>query len=80
MQIGSRWPVGARPPALPQPVLDRVTELEAELTESQRARWGWTLTWLERHPVVELDDGTVITWRPQLGEAVVDRPDDINGR
>ena len=61
MQLGTRWSVGATPPAaLPQAVVAAVAEIETELAEVDTTTWRWTLTWLESKPVVELDDGTVI--------------------
>ncbi|MGO2654959.1 MAG: hypothetical protein ACTH93_03885 [Pseudoclavibacter sp.] len=83
MQIGTRWNVGVTPPlTLPEPMLAAISEVEAGLEPTQRERWSWTLTWLERHPVAELDDGTTISWLPDIGEVTVDRldeDDDVNG-
>lgn len=61
MQLGTRWSVGATPPAaLPPAVVAAVAETESELAEVDTTTWRWTLTWLESKPVVELDDGTTI--------------------
>ena len=63
MQLGTRWAVGATPPErIPQPVRAAVRTVEAELSESDQstAGWGWTLTYLEGRPIVDLDDGTRI--------------------
>lgn len=61
MQLGTRWSVGAEPPArLEQPVLDAIASVEAEVALLDTSQWRWTLTWLEGRPVVELDDGTTI--------------------
>ena len=61
MQLGTRWSVGdAAPATLPQPVLDAVAAVEAEIAAVDTSQWRWTLTWLERKPVVHLDDGTTI--------------------
>ena len=62
MQLGTRWTVGAVPPArLSDDVRDAIENVEVELSDIPGAReWRWTLTWLESRPVVELDDGTVI--------------------
>jgi hypothetical protein len=59
MQIGTRWKVGAEPPArLPQSVKDAIAVTEAEVGHLDTERWRWTLTWLENRPVVELDPST----------------------
>ena len=65
MQLGTRWTVGAVPPArLSDEVRDAIENVEVELSDIPGAReWRWTLTWLESRPVVELDDGTVIRER-----------------
>jgi hypothetical protein len=57
MQLGTRWDVGAEPPArLPEDFVARIREAEAQADPS----WRWTLTWLEGRPVAELPDGTTI--------------------
>ena len=28
--------------------------------DTETEQWRWTLTWLEGHPIAELDDGTVV--------------------
>lgn len=61
MQLGTRWSVGATPPAsLPDAVTASVAAVELEVAHLDTAAWRWTLTWLEGRPVVELDDGTRI--------------------
>lgn len=63
MQLGTRWSVGTEPPArIPEPVRAAVRTVETELSESGQATgdWGWTLTYLEGAPIVDLDDGTRI--------------------
>lgn len=63
MQLGTRWSVGDPAPAsLPQVVLDAVAGVEADLAQVDTTQWRWTLTWLERKPVVQLDDGTTIRY------------------
>ena len=72
MRLGTRWSVGGAPPAaLPDAVRDVVAEVEGELADEgvDASSWGWTLTWLEGRPVVELDDGTTITYDPGSGQA-----------
>lgn len=78
MQLGTRWSVGGQPPArLPETMVVAVRGVEDGLaTESvDTATWGWTLTFLEGKPIVELDDGTSIHLDP-AGHAQVTNPDD----
>ncbi|TQL47758.1 hypothetical protein FB562_0828 [Homoserinimonas aerilata] len=81
MQLGTRWTVGAdAPAALPEAVVAAVREVEAELAAIDEpgfdpSQWRWTLTWLEGRPVVELDDGTRITYDPTSGTASVTAPE-----
>ncbi|WJY00036.1 hypothetical protein ACRQ4C_05585 [Curtobacterium sp. SP.BCp] len=70
--------MGGQPPArLPETMVVAVRGVEDELaTESvDTATWGWTLTFLEGKPIVELDDGTSIHLDP-AGHAQVTNPDD----
>ena len=61
MQLGTRWNLGAQPPArLSDEVLAAVASVESELADVATDGWRWTLTWLEGRPVIELDDGTTI--------------------
>lgn len=63
MQLGTRWAVGAAgPDRIPQPVQAAIRTVEAELEQSDvsTSGWGWTLTYLEGKPIVDLDDGTRI--------------------
>jgi hypothetical protein len=61
MQLGTRWNVGASAPTqLPDAVLAAIARVESELGGVDTTGWRWTLTWLERRPVLELDDGTTI--------------------
>jgi len=78
MQLGTRWTVGDEPPAsLPDPVVHAVERVEAELEADgvDVVGWRWTLTWLERRPVVELDDGTRIVTHAD-GEVGIVPPED----
>jgi len=77
MQLGTRWTVGAVPPArLSDDVRDAIENVEVELSDIPGAReWRWTLTWLESRPVVELDDGTVIRERAD-GTVTVSRDEE----
>lgn len=72
MQLGTRWSVGATPPAaLPAAVVGAVAETEAGLADVDTATWRWTLTWLESKPVVQLDDGTTLRVNPATNAVVV---------
>jgi hypothetical protein len=74
VQLGTRWPLGAPPPAsLPPVVAAAIRSVEVELGESDvdAAGWHWTLTYLERRPIVDLDDGTRIRYLPEADHAVV---------
>jgi hypothetical protein len=78
MQLGTRWTVGAEPPArLPETMIVAVREVEDELAHEavDTTGWRWTLTFLEGKPVVELDDGTAIRL-DSAGHAQVTDPDD----
>ena len=77
MQLGTRWAVGEQPPAtLPEVVAYAVSTVEEELvaTDVDTTGWRWTLTWLERSPVVELDDGTVVRFNAQEDSATITQP------
>ena len=79
MQLGTRWSVGGTAPAdLTAPVLGAVAQVERELADQgvDASSWRWTLTWLDRRPVVELDDGTVIRVDAATGEARIHEPVD----
>lgn len=63
MQLGTRWPIGAAAPdRIPDPMRAAVRTVEAELEDADQPTtgWGWTLTYLENRPIVDLDDGTRI--------------------
>ena len=69
MHLGTRWSVGDTPPAtLPAAVLAAIIAVEAELNGTDTATWRWTLTWLERKPIVQLDDGTTLRFDPATNE------------
>lgn len=74
MQLGTRWPVGGDTPStLPEIVVTAVRDVEGELAAAgtDSSAWRWTLTWLEGKPVLELDDGTTITYRPDEDAAYI---------
>jgi hypothetical protein len=63
MQLGTRWELGAEPPArLPAAMVAAIAVVEVELAGIDTTGWRWTLTWLEGLPVVELDDGTTLRY------------------
>ncbi|GAA4266833.1 hypothetical protein [Frondihabitans peucedani] len=77
MQLGTRWSVGGDTPGnLPEAVVAAVRRVEGELAaqDVDASTWRWTLTWLERKPVVELDDGTVIRYDAAADTAHVHEP------
>ncbi|NQX03589.1 hypothetical protein HQQ82_02105 [Rathayibacter sp. VKM Ac-2856] len=77
MQLGTRWPVGGdTPTTLPEIVVTAVRDVEGELATAgtDTGNWRWTLTWLEGKPVLELDDGTTITYRPDEDAAYITQP------
>jgi hypothetical protein len=43
-------------------MVDTIRSVEAELAgaEDESAQLRWTLTWLEGHPIAELDTGVVV--------------------
>jgi len=78
MQLGRRWDVGEEPPEeLDERMRAAIARVEAELEADgiDAVGWRWTLTWLERRPVAELDDGTIVRLEPD-GVAVVIPPSD----
>ena len=58
MMLGSRFSVGSPlPRGLSDQLGERIRVVEAGLSEDQRAKARWTLTWLEGRAIVELDGG-----------------------
>ncbi|WP_232818983.1 hypothetical protein [Homoserinimonas sp. OAct 916] len=79
MQLGTRWSVGDElPTRLPEVVELAVRQVEDDLSklDLDTATWRWTLTWLDGRPVIELDDGTRITYTPEKDEARIEPPTD----
>lgn len=79
MQLGTRWTIGEAPPAgLPEVIVAAVKTVEDELRAEDvtTTGWRWTLTWLERKPVVELDDGTIITYNSVTDSATIRQYDE----
>lgn len=55
IQLGTRWPFGAEPPArLAADVISTIREVEAGLADASTSGM-WTLTWLEGRPVATLE-------------------------
>ena len=78
MLLGTRWAVGAAAPAsLPPVVLAAVRGVEEELRAGgiDTRGWGWTLTYLERQPIVDLDDGTRIRYLLEQDHALITNAD-----
>ena len=74
MRLGTRWAVGAVAPAtLPDAIRAAVSAVEEELRATGQATsgWGWTLTYLEDRPIVDLDDGTRIRLVPGEDAALI---------
>lgn len=58
MILGSRFSVGGQlPRGLSTELEAQLREVEASLSDEERSRLRWTLTWLEGRPVLTLDNG-----------------------
>jgi len=55
---------------------EAIRGVEAEVSDTDTSMWRWTLTWLERHPVAELEDGTVV--REDYDGSVVVTAEDLD--
>jgi hypothetical protein len=76
MQLGTRWTAGSQPPAsVPVELHETIAKVEEHLPEGPRP--GWTLTWLERRPIAELDTGVTVTLGAD-GRAVVGHIDGMD--
>jgi hypothetical protein len=78
MQLGTRWTAGEQPPAaVPAELHAQIAAVESDLPTDQLGQPNprWTLTWLERRPVAELDTGVIVTLDAS-GQAVVRHDDD----
>jgi hypothetical protein len=74
VRLGTRWGVGqAAPTTLPEAMRASIRAVEEELRSSgQDTRgWGWTLTYLEDRPLVDLDDGTRVRMVPGEDAALI---------
>ena len=75
MQLGTRWNTGDEPSArLPAAVVHAVREVEAMLGAGTTGRW--TLTWLERVPVLDHDSGWSVRYDPAADAVRILSPDD----
>jgi hypothetical protein len=62
MQLGTRWTAHQTPPAaVPAELHAQIAVVEPDLPDDGGPAPRWTLTWLERRPVAELDTGVVVT-------------------
>ena len=61
MQLGSRFSVGQAPTQLPSTLIQQISQVEANLSNEEKNTLRWTLTWLEGRPIVELDNGTILS-------------------
>lgn len=64
MQLGTRWTAGQQPPAaVPAELHPQIAAVERDLPKDAlgAAAPRWTLTWLERRPVAELETGVIVT-------------------
>jgi len=76
MQLGTRWTAGDEPPsAVPASIRPAIAEVERELMVTE-PRPRWTLTFLERRPVAELDTGVIVTLASDGTAVVRHDPDD----
>jgi hypothetical protein len=64
MQLGTRWTAGSPPPAaVPAELHTQIAAVERDLPVDAlgAAAPRWTLTWLERRPVAELETGVIVS-------------------
>lgn len=61
MQLGSRFSVGQAPSTLPPELLEQIAGVEEALSDEEKSTFRWTLTWLERRPLLELDNGVTLS-------------------
>jgi hypothetical protein len=78
MQLGTRWTSGDEPPAaVPAALRDQIAAVDAALPADPLGQPAprWTLTWLERRPIAELDTGVIVTL-DAAGDAIVTHDDE----
>lgn len=74
IQLGRRFAAGKNPvEKLPEALTHAMRAAEKRLLEDSvdLSVYYWTLTWLEGEPVVELDDGTVMSYDSQTNTVVI---------
>ena len=80
MQLGTRWTSGDEPPAaVPAALRDQIAAVDAALPADPLGQPAprWTLTWLERRPIAELDTGVIVTL-DAAGDAIVTHDDEAD--
>lgn len=73
MQLGTRWTARTDPPtSVPAELRAQIAAVESALPRDDLGQPAprWTLTWLERRPVAELETGVIVTLDAE-GTAVV---------
>lgn len=78
MQLGTRWTAGEEPPAsVPAVIRDQIAAVSADALADAigDAAPRWTLTWLERRPIAEIDTGVIVTVSAS-GQVVVRHDED----
>lgn len=78
MQLGTRWTAGEEPPAAVPPELRAaIADVDTAVLAGQGGTPAprWTLTWLEKRPVAELDTGVIVRLTSS-GDVVVEHDDD----
>ncbi|KRA23278.1 Fe-S oxidoreductase [Microbacterium sp. Root61] len=80
MQLGTRWTAGEQPPAaVPAALHTAIAEADAAALAAQDGGYAprWTLTWLEKRPIAELDTGVIVRLTA-TGEVTVEHDDDLD--
>jgi len=78
MQLGTRWTSGDEPPAaVPAVLREQIAAVDAAMPADSLGQPAprWTLTWLERRPIAELDTGVIVTLDAE-GDAIVTHDDE----
>jgi hypothetical protein len=76
MQLGTRWISGDVPPAsVPEALRAQIAAVDEMEAAAGEPRPRWTLTFLERRPIAELDTGVIVE-QTSSGEVIVRHDDD----